>query len=114
MQIFEIPASQSDPASARDVPNITLELLQGSVKGYIEPVRFHTGRLTMYVNEEGKLDGLAPNPRATEICRIQAAISPSDWIVGDVVFVETKADGEDDGLTQGNIDLIQTILDRYK
>lgn len=39
--------------------------MQAAVGGYIEPVRIPDGQ--MYVDEDGKMKGLAPNLRATAV-----------------------------------------------
>ena len=56
----------------------TLEELQKAVGGYIEIVHPGDGRYLMVVNEEGKLHGLPPNPRAT-------ALYERDHIVGNAL-----------------------------
>ena len=60
----------------------TLQELQDIVKGYIEVVYLKDGRL-MIINEEGKLNDLAPNPQATKLYNI-------DYIVGDVLVTPKK------------------------
>lgn len=80
----------------------TLEKLQQAVGGWVEHVRvldrIEVGIFiytSMYVHEEGRLNGLPVNPKATEIyhrnMKAQAAIygvslPPLEPIVGDVVF----------------------------
>ena len=64
----------------------TLQELQGFVGGYIEMVFLNDTRI-MVVNEEGKLDELPINVRATEIIR-QAGIL--DTIVGDALVCSSK------------------------
>lgn len=57
----------------------SLEEMQIIVGGYIEVVRISNNEI-MIVNEEGKLDNLPINKKATEIASI-----PGDVIVGDVL-----------------------------
>lgn len=58
----------------------TLENLQNTVKGYIEPIRY--GNLIIIVNEEGKIKGLEENlPFGNDI------------LVGDIIVC--GVDGED-------------------
>lgn len=67
------------------------------VGGYIELVSINTpvGHLDMYLNEEGKLDGLPINALATSIANL-----PGDIIVGDVIIVgDTDDEGNNKGLT---------------
>lgn len=65
----------------------SLERLQAAVGGWIESVPGkirHEGRLReAYCNEEGKLEGLRPNKRATEA----SSLGFTDVLVGDVVIV---------------------------
>lgn len=61
----------------------SLEELQGFVGGYIELVRL-PNKQTMFVNEEGKLNGLAVNSEATEI----SGLFPYDVICGDAIVLE--------------------------
>ena len=67
--------------------NPTLSILQEAVGGYIEGVPIENGY--MYVNEEGKMQGLPVNVLATNL------IDFDDIIVGDVVILEV-GEGEDD------------------
>lgn len=60
-----------------------LEELQKYVGGLIEIVPLD-GRTVMVLNEEGKIDGLQPNRRATDIYQSYNHIE--DCIVGDVVL----------------------------
>jgi hypothetical protein len=62
--------------------SFTLQELQSIVKGYIEIVYLKDGRL-MIVNEEGKLNDLAPNLEATKLYTF-------DYIVGDVLVTPKK------------------------
>lgn len=65
----------------------TLEELQEFVGGY--PERFRTrDRRWMYVNEEGLLLELPPNPRATALI--------GAWIVGDVVILSQEEEEPDE------------------
>jgi hypothetical protein len=66
----------------------TLRELQHIVGGYIETCYLNDGTV-MVLNEEGKLEGLPLNVRATEIFRKNFPCS-LDRIVGDVLIVESK------------------------
>lgn len=114
MKLLTIPAAQDAPAEVEDVKRISLEILQSKVHGYIEAVRFPDQHVVMYINEEGKLDGLPPNPRATEICRTAGNIRTADWISGDAVFVGETVEGEDTGLTTKDIAWIEGSIAHYK
>ncbi len=64
-------------------PEKEYDFLSGSVGGYIEQVSF-TDELTMWVNEEVKLNGLPVNYLATKLWEFY--YGPSDVMVGDVVL----------------------------
>jgi hypothetical protein len=67
--------------------------LQGAVGGYVECVRFGglDGWGVGWLNEEGKLEGLAPNFLATELCHQHGAIEPTDYIAGPFVVTLGRA-----------------------
>ncbi len=67
----------------------TLEELQKSVGGHIELVHTDDGK-KMYINEEGKLDGLPLNRRASGL------YSHMDTIVGDALIVEDSEEEEEE------------------
>lgn len=74
----------------------SLEELQGAVGGYIEAVGLPDGS-TMFLNEEGKLNGLPVNEVATALAR--EMIQKDDWIAGDVALVgPTDDEGESTSL----------------
>ena len=68
--------------SPRKGKTFTLKELQEFVGGYIETIPVSTDQL-MVINEEGKLDGLPYNQKATEIA-IENCVF--DRIVGDVLI----------------------------
>jgi hypothetical protein len=78
----------------RNGESFTLEELQDFVGGYIELVRLSED-VVMFVNEEGKLNGLHVNPKATILASAEEAIGPTDIIVGDAVVMTRKEAGED-------------------
>jgi hypothetical protein len=61
----------------------TLEELQGFVGGWIELIRTNDGR-QMWLNEEGKLNRLPLNWKATLLTR--GIVNDNDVIVGDVLI----------------------------
>lgn len=63
----------------------TLEELQRYVGGFIEAVALPNGK-TMIVNEEGKLDNLPYNQRAT-LLGAAAGTMPGDEVMGDVLVL---------------------------
>lgn len=66
----------TEPSNGTD---FSLTELQAVVGGFIEVVHLPDGRL-MVVNDEGKLNGLPVNPKASELY--------PDIIVGDVLVCE--------------------------
>jgi hypothetical protein len=60
-----------------------LELAQKTVGGWIQLVRLGD-RGDLYLNEEGKLDGLPQNPTATALYSEEYGLN--DFIVGDVII----------------------------
>lgn len=64
----------------------SLKELQGFVDGYIEIVG--VGKQFMVLNEEGKLNGLDINIKATEI--FQKHYGATDVIVGDILLADAN------------------------
>lgn len=103
-----------------DVERIDYELLSNTVKsgrdnrGFIEAV-FINGpentSINMYLNEEGKLEDLPFNERATKLATIEESIGYGDYIVGDVVLVGgVDAEGDDTGLEPEDLAWIEGML----
>ena len=67
----------------------TLKKMQEAVGGYVEVIRLNP-KQRMIINEEGKLLGLKPNGKATEMFR-KAFPGTYDYIAGDAVILEGKA-----------------------
>lgn len=65
---------------------ITLKELQDSVEGYIEFVWLRDGKI-LVVNEDGKINGLDPNPFATSVIQSQGI---DDYIVGNALLIDSK------------------------
>lgn len=72
----------------KDGYKFSLEELQNLVGGYIERIAMPNGQ-AMYINEEGKLNDLPYNNRATTILKLHRLI-PNDYIVGDVVILSNE------------------------
>ena len=93
-----------------------LAQLQAIVGGYIES--FYTGNIisgtVAFINEEGKLRGLEPNPAATELAAPN--LQTSDYIAGTMVIVG-KADenGDITELSKSTCDnLIRNLNEPYE
>lgn len=88
-----------------DLPTDYREIGQ-LVGGWLELVNVRGGFL--YVNEEGKLENLTPNLKATRFCHAREAIRANDCIVGNVVLVGVlDAKGEHKDVDKA---LIQELL----
>lgn len=75
----------------------TLAEMQGYVEGYLEALQLSDGRV-MWLNEEGKLDGLPFNPEANVIAHELTGIADWDMIVGNVLIAtleETEGDEDE-------------------
>jgi hypothetical protein len=102
MKVVVIPADTAEPVRVEDVEKIDLAFLQKITGGYIEAISFGKDDLSMYLNEEGKLDGLPRNRRATALA--QGSIQYNDYIVGNAVITGPVDDeGYDTGLTDEQI-----------
>lgn len=90
-KIITIPADEATPPSEIGVAGSAMILasLRGIVGGYIEIVPFFTTwqgePCVVFCNENGKLDGLPVNRRATAIW--WQLYPTSDHLVGDVAVV---------------------------
>lgn len=66
-----------------------LKQLQELVGGYIEavdpPEELQLGTTTCYINEEGKLEGLAPNMRATDFMVPGVGLWWGDYVAGPMI-----------------------------
>jgi hypothetical protein len=85
-----------------DAPEGSLKVLQSAVDGWVQAIDL-TAKETMWMNEEGKLDGLPPNSIATSIWREIFKGSP-DYVAGNAVITGGVDDeGETIGLTEERI-----------
>lgn len=70
--------------------NIDYKAISNAVGGYIEVVYFpfpNCKNLIAFINEEGKLQGLEPNAKATLLWHKSYGQPLADFLVGDVVFL---------------------------
>lgn len=84
------------------------ETISQAVGGWIECVQL-TPTLDMWVNEEGKLNGLDYNPDATAIFWSHFGLM-SDVIVGDVIFTSHDENGDTVSLDDLEMSYLQKFL----
>ena len=84
------------------------ETISQAVGGWIECVSL-TPTLDMWVNEEGKLNGLDYNPDATAIFWSHFGLM-SDVIVGDVLFTSHDEDGDTTSLENEQMQYLEQFL----
>ena len=78
------PAGECVQKIPRNKTYFSLEELQEAVDGYIEVLYLQNNRL-LILNEEGKLIGLPPNFRATEIAQENGI---DDYVVGNALIID--------------------------
>lgn len=80
------PSGKVSEWKPRNGKTFTLKELQAAVGGYIELVKVvEGGSKLMFVNEEGKMNGLPINEAATELWA-----NPHDFIVGNALVCSPK------------------------
>jgi hypothetical protein len=97
-----------EPFDAKD----SLSQLQRGVGGYIErlPI-WGQNDIDCFINEEGKLKGLAFNPVLTRYYR---GLFPTlDWVSGRGIFAAHDGEGETIGLTEAQCEDLKRMLARY-
>lgn len=87
----------------------SLTTLQGAVGGWVEAIDLSES-VSLWVNEEGKLDGLEPNPYA-QVFWDEAFGAGTDFIVGNVVLTGTPdSEGYTRGLDDNTAQRIRELL----
>lgn len=104
------------PVVSRNVEEPVLRTLQGVVGGWIEGVSlpddhsYAPGHF-LYLNEEGKLKGLARNERASVL--VQGVIRGDDFVVGDcVVMGPANPDGDSTSVSPVVLAVLQAMPER--
>lgn len=91
-----------------DAPQGSLKVLQDAVDGWVQVVDL-SPTLSIWVNEEGKLEGLPYNGKATAI--YQERFGKVDIIVGNAVLTGgTDDEGETIGLTDEMVSKVQRLF----
>lgn len=108
MQAAIIPADPNQPIRFQDIAG-ELKDLSELVGGDIELVGLRPYSMNMYVNENGMLERLPTNLRATVLCNWAEAIRRDDYINGDAVVLGPIDDdeGEDTGLAEVQVSWLQ-------
>lgn len=97
-------------ATADGGPVVTYEELSAGVGGYVEALGLDcVDGVVMWLNEEGKLFGLAPNPAAHALVA-DAGLAPGDVIVGDVVLTGMNSDGDAVALSDEQVAALMALL----
>jgi hypothetical protein len=90
-----------------------LSSYQAAVGGYIEPITVQHPRMTLFANEEGKVQNLPVNRRATWLWWL---LSPeargNDILVGDVALVGSR--GGSGSTTDLSPDFIELLLETVR
>lgn len=85
-----------------DIAEDTLAKLQGAVGGWVQAIDL-SDTVTMWLNEEGKLEGLPHNPTAQSLFD-SAFGSGHDYLVGNVVLTGgVDSEGDTLGLTEEQV-----------
>jgi hypothetical protein len=111
LTVLVVPADETEPVY-RTVIDGTLESYQGLVGGLIEAIGGQTDYRGHpwhgYVNEEGKLQDLPVNPRATLFMCQLSSIFPWDYVSGQLILVgegfTSSAGSRHDDLTSASGD----------
>ena len=91
-----------------DGPDGTLKILQNAVDGWVQVVDLNP-KLSIWVNEEGKMHGLPVNKLATVM--FQKVFGQVDIMVGNAVLTGgTDSEGETLGLTDEQVERFQIIF----
>jgi hypothetical protein len=88
-----------------DFSEDSLAVLQKAVGGWVQAIDI-SDTLTLWVNEEGKLEDLPHNPRAQQYFDLRFGTG-ADYIVGDAVFTGgTDSNGDTLGLDSDSLELL--------
>jgi hypothetical protein len=92
------------------IEDISLKTLQAKVGGWVQAIDLDKD-VTLWANEEGKLEGLPVNPFATALWELAFGVG-TDIIVGDIVLTGgTDEEGETLGLQDFIIENLVKILE---
>lgn len=107
MQAAIIPADRTQPIRFEEI-TADLETLQALAGGDIQLVGLRAYAMNMYLNENGKLESLPANARATVLCHWSEAIRADDFICGDAIVLGPIDDeGEETGLRDVQVEWLR-------
>lgn len=110
-----LPADMNQPIRQQQINPSDLSAYRGLVGGNLEVVELSRPSASLYINEEGKLDELPLNQRATVLTWTHnSAFRGRDLILGDA-FIVGPVDRRGDDLTVPD-ELVQLLFhtDRYR
>ena len=92
-----------------DLSSDSLQTLQTAVGGWVQAIDLASD-LSMWCNEEGKLNSLPHNPYA-QFMWDEVFGAHTDYLVGDIVLTGgTDSEGETIGLTQEQVDIMKLTV----
>lgn len=110
-----IPADPAEPARLEQLNKRDVDAFCALVGGHLQVLNLERPAATMYLNDEGKLDGLPYNPRATALLWVHNPdLQGEDVIAGDAFIVGVPDRQGDD--TSAPKELIDLLFDtkRYR
>lgn len=107
MQAAIIPADNAQPIRFEEITP-ELKTLQALARGDVQLVGLRRYAMNMYLNENGKLESLPANSRATTLCHWAEAIRADDFICGDaIVLGPIDGEGEETGLRDVQVEWLR-------
>lgn len=103
-----IPADTGQPVRFEDIRAENIADLAG---GDIQLIGIRQLEMNMYLNENGKIEGLPLNFRATMLCHATGSIFADDVITGDTVILGPIDDeeGEDTALSAKQVEFLENF-----
>lgn len=100
MFTYAVINTDGDVSLVHEPNPIQYDDMRACVGGWLEAV--YLDGAVAYVNEEGKLEGLRHNQRATNLAHAHDAIAGDDWIAGNMLIMgQWDDEGENTSLTTG-------------
>lgn len=97
--------------TVKELETLSLESLQEGVGGWVQAIDIRHD-VTMWLNEEGKMEGLPLNPVAQALWN--QAFGQTDYIVGNAVFTGgTDEDGQTLPLSRERAEEIRGVVLEY-